>query len=208
MRLYLTRHGESEANVLDVFSNRGCKHGLTPRGVEQVQALAHDLAGAGVTAIYASSLLRAIQSGEILSEALGVPYEVTDALREFDCGVLEGKPCSEGIHHYQQVLQDWALHGRWDSCIPGGESLMDIKARFVPFIERLVEACGSSDASIVLVGHGGTYRAMLPLVLDNVPYKFALEQRLANAGYALAELRDGCLTCLSWWGQSMPSPLL
>ena len=29
MQLYFARHGESEANVLKVISNRGCKRGLT-----------------------------------------------------------------------------------------------------------------------------------------------------------------------------------
>jgi broad specificity phosphatase PhoE len=32
MRLYFVRHGESKANLLEIFSNRGLKHGLTERG--------------------------------------------------------------------------------------------------------------------------------------------------------------------------------
>ena len=208
MKLYFVRHGESEASILDVFSNRGRQHGLTPLGVEQVRALAQELAGAAITHLYASPLLRATQSADILSEALGLPYEITDALREFDCGVLEGAPLSQGAQPYMQVITDWAFRARFDSRIEGGESLLDIKARFAPFVERLVATHGGSESGIVLVGHGGTYRAMLPLVLDNVTFRFAYEQRPTNAGYALADLRAGRLTCLSWWGQPVPPPLL
>jgi len=32
MRLNFVRHGESQANLLEIFSNRGLKHGLTERG--------------------------------------------------------------------------------------------------------------------------------------------------------------------------------
>lgn len=208
MRLYFVRHGESEANLLDVFSNRGRQHGLTPLGVQQARSLAQELARVGVTALYASPLLRATQTADILSEALGLPYEVTGALREFDCGVLEGSPFSHGADEYRRVVTDWWACAKFDSKIEGGDSLLDLKARFVPFVEGLVAAYGGSEARLVLVGHGGLFRSMLPMVLDNVTLRFAWEGRLPNAGYALAEQRDGRLTCLTWWGQPMPQRLL
>ena len=52
MRLYFVRHGESEANLLQEFSNRGLKHGLTPTGVRQATALAEALRGLQVAKIY------------------------------------------------------------------------------------------------------------------------------------------------------------
>jgi len=208
VRIYFVRHGESEANVLDVFSNRGRQHGLTLLGEQQVRDLAQELVRVGVTALYTSPLLRATQTADILSKALGLPYEVTDALREFDCGVLEGSPFSHGAEEYKRVVTDWWARSRFDSKVEGGESLLDLKARFVPFVEGLVAAYGESEARLVLVGHGGLFRSMLPMVLNNVTLRFAWERRLPNAGYALAEQRDGRLTCLTWWGQPMPPRLL
>ena len=41
--LYFVRHGESEANLLHEFSNRGLKHGLTDKGRRQAAALVHKL---------------------------------------------------------------------------------------------------------------------------------------------------------------------
>jgi broad specificity phosphatase PhoE len=40
MKLYFVRHGQSEANISRVISNRGWVHPLTEKGLQQ----AHDLA--------------------------------------------------------------------------------------------------------------------------------------------------------------------
>ncbi len=90
MQFYFLRHGESEANVLQVVSNRGMQHPLTGKGREQARALAGSLLPAGIQAIFTSPLLRAVQTAEILAERLGVAFQVTDALAEYDCGALEG----------------------------------------------------------------------------------------------------------------------
>ena len=62
MLVYFVRHGESEANVLNVFSNRGTKHPLTSRGREQVEMLAGKLADA--TAKHGKSLGRLVPNVE------------------------------------------------------------------------------------------------------------------------------------------------
>lgn len=76
-RLYFVRHGESEANVLKVISNRGSRHGLTEKGRRQSAELASNLEGSRATRIYSSPLLRALQTAETVSSALGVDYDVT-----------------------------------------------------------------------------------------------------------------------------------
>jgi broad specificity phosphatase PhoE len=198
MRLYFVRHGESEANLLRVFSNRGVKHGLTDKGKQQALALAQKLKGIPIAKLFSSPLLRADQTAEILSQELCVPYETTDALREFDCGILEGKADAASWEVYYEVFNDWIQHGHWERRTEGGESFLDIKERFVPFIERLMEAYGDLSEHIVLVGHGGLYRCMLPLVLENVDFDFVMAHSLSNTGYVLAEESAEGLVCLEW----------
>src|SRR5512140_3617462 len=91
MRLYFTRHGESEANRLKIISNRDLPHPLTETGRLQASTLAERLRTRPILRVYASPLLRARQTGEILSTALKVPLELVDGLREPDCGELEGR---------------------------------------------------------------------------------------------------------------------
>ncbi len=204
MKLYFVRHGESEANLLHEFSNRGHKHGLTTHGKAQAATLAHHLRGAGVTHLFSSPLLRALETTAILAHQFGVTPEVTDALREYDCGILEGKSDVDSWTLYETVWRDWLQHGRWDSRIEHGESFWDIKARFVPFIERLVQDYAETPRAVVLVGHGGTYRCMLPLVLVNIDFAFALAHPISHTGYIVAEPQRGALVCSAWCEHPLP----
>ena len=43
MKIYFVRHGESEANILKIFSNLGLKHGLTETGKIQAKELCSKL---------------------------------------------------------------------------------------------------------------------------------------------------------------------
>ncbi|MEW5870501.1 MAG: histidine phosphatase family protein [Chloroflexota bacterium] len=202
MRLYFVRHAESEANLLKEISNRGLKHGLTGRGRAQAAALGDNLHPACANKIYTSPLLRAVQTAEILASALGLPVETSDALREYDCGVLEGKSDPDSWALHRQVRLAWLEQGAWEQRIPGGESFLDIQARFEPFIQRLLQS--PQGASLILVGHGGLYTCMLPLVLANVSFAFAT-QPFPNTAYVLARAQpDGSLRCLEWCGAPVP----
>ena len=142
MKITFTRHGESHANILRQISNRGLVHPLTRKGREQAAALADKLRERAITRIYTSPLLRAIETSIIVAERLEVDYEVTDALREFDCGIAEGRADQAAWQMWQEVFDDWTTHRRWERRIEGGESFYDVRDRFVPFIEGLVAQYG------------------------------------------------------------------
>jgi probable phosphoglycerate mutase len=200
MRLYFTRHGESEANVLGVISNRGQRHPLTPQGRQQALALARELQPAAITGIFTSPLLRALQTAEIVSQALDVRYEITDALREYDCGILEGRAGPETWAAYWALREAWWPGRQWAQRIVGGESFLDMQARFVPFIEGLLADPHLREDRLLLIGHGGLYLCMLPLVLANVDYEFVSRQPFPNTGHVLAESGPRGLLCREWCG--------
>jgi probable phosphoglycerate mutase len=198
MRLYFVRHGESEANLLNEFSNRGLKHGLTEKGKRQAYALAQSLHSVPVVAIFASPLLRARQTAEILARELGVAYQVPDALREFDCGILEGKSDTASWQAYWQLSEAWLSREDWEQRLVQGESFVEIQRRFVPFVEQVLQRYGTTASAVVLVGHGGTYRCMLPLVLRNIDFRFSSEHGMSHTGVIVAGLRPEGLVCLAW----------
>jgi broad specificity phosphatase PhoE len=202
MRLYFVRHGESEANLTRTFANWTTGYPLTAAGVAQAKALAERLDGEGVTRLFTSPVLRARQTSEILSERLGCPVHVTHSLREFDVGRFEGTSDADGWREYDEVVAAWAA-GDAHRRIDHGESLDDIRLRFVPFIAELV-AGGESGDRVVLVGHGGLYRAMLPLVMANVSARFAMANVLENTACVMAEAGDGELVCVEWCGRPGP----
>ena len=198
MKLYFVRHGESEANLLREFSNSGVKHPLTGKGVEQARTLAYELRDKPFAMIYSSPVLRAMQTAHILADQVNAPVEVTEALREWSVGIYEGTTGPEGWELHRQVQEDWFFHDKPESKMPGGENLIEIKARFVPFIEKLVEQNKDTERNILCVAHGGLYIAMLPLILKNIDHAFANEQGVAHTSPTIAEVRPDGLYCTSW----------
>ena len=196
MQLYFVRHGESEANLLHVFSNRDAPHGLTERGKAQVEVLADNLAGVRFDAFYSSPIQRARESAEILAARLGLGHTLTPALMEYDVGALEGRCDAESWRHYDEVQEAWFIERRWDVRTGGGESFEDIRRRFVPFVEQLVAS--PTPGATLLLGHGGTFACMLPLVLANIDFDFVRTHGLGHTEYVLAETRGDALVGVQW----------
>jgi broad specificity phosphatase PhoE len=198
MKLYFVRHGESEANVLRVISDRGWVHPLTEKGRQQARDLAVKLQDANIARIYTSPLQRAVQTAEILAQALGIEYEISAALREFDCGIAEGRADAEAWQLWQAAWDNWHIHQQWDYRVEGGESFNDLRNRFLPLVNGLLRDHANGSESYILIGHGGLYFSMLPQVLTNLPPHF--EGSFPNTGYVLAETRPEGLACLEWCG--------
>ncbi len=199
MRLIFVRHGESEANTFGIISNRGLPHRLTDRGRQQAADLAGRLAGAGVRAVHTSPVPRAQQTAAILAEACGVATVSTDALREFDCGELEGRSDPEAWAAHRHLVEAWTIHADLDARAPGGESFIDLRNRFVPFIHTLLSgAKAAPGTAMVLVSHGGLLALMLPLVVANLSRDFIRAQGLPHASPVVVEDRPGGLVGREW----------
>ncbi|MBZ0301627.1 MAG: histidine phosphatase family protein [Anaerolineae bacterium] len=201
MNLYFARHGQSIANVQHIISNRDVPHPLTDLGREQARALAEKLRAVRLNRIYTSPIPRAVETAQIAAAAHGLDYEITGALREFDCGVIENRGDPESWARQKQVWDAWLIHGDYEARVEGGESFRDIQARFVPFIDQLLRQSDGSDANLLLVGHGGLYLTMLPLVLGNIDQDFALARSIDHTHYILAEQRKNRLVCIEWCGE-------
>jgi broad specificity phosphatase PhoE len=198
MKLYFARHGESEANILHVISNRTLPHHLTATGRTQAAALAEQLTSAGISMIFTSPVLRAVQTTEILVTTLGLTYTVTDALREYDCGILEGKSDEESWRLHRKLAEDWVIRKNWQRKIEGGESFLDIRNRFVPFIAQVTHEPAYANRNILLLGHGGTFRMMLPLILTNIETAFVETHPIHHTTCIIAEQGINGLYCLQW----------
>jgi broad specificity phosphatase PhoE len=195
MKLYFIRHGESEANIQHVISNYASPFGLTERGRQQVHALADRLKDRPIATMYSSPVLRAMDTADILYGSLDLPYRVTEALREYNCGILEGKSDEESWRLHRQYYEAWTLRHDYLSKPEGGESFIDIQNRFVPFIESIKS---NSEEHILLVGHGGLFHLMLPLILTNIDDDFVKSRGIGHTESVIAELRADGFFCLQW----------
>jgi len=197
MKLYFVRHGESEANTRHVISNRESLFGLTALGKKQAIILADKLKDIPITAIYSSPVLRARETADILSQSLRQPYQVTEALREYDCGILEDKSDAASWIMHREIAEDWTLNHNYLRKPKGGESFLDIQNRFLPFIEDLTHDGLHTNHHILFVGHGGLFQLMLPLVLTNVDDAFVRSHGIEQTD-CVAEQQPAGPVCLQW----------
>jgi broad specificity phosphatase PhoE len=200
MRLYFARHAQSEANVQMVISNRDLPHPLTELGRQQAENLARSLADVPFVAIYSSPIVRALETAQIVASIIDLPFELADALREPDCGIMEGRGDDEAWLEHDRVVRDWAIEHKFDSRIEGGESYHDLRARFVPFIDRLVTARGGTERNILLITHGSLLYLMLPLVLTNIDFATVRGYPMPNTAVIIAEKQANGLVCIEWCG--------
>ena len=202
MHLIFVRHGESEANLLHEFSNSGRKHPLTDKGRLQAEMLAKRLRRQGVVRIFSSPVLRALETAQIVADELGLTVSVEEALREYDVGVWEGSTDPAGWAEYARVDAAWLDPANWGQSMTGGESLLDVRERFLPFLEQLKTDYAAESGAILLVSHGGLYRVMLPLALVNCSPAFTRAHPIPPTGMVSAETRtDGSLICTGWWDE-------
>ncbi len=143
---FAMRHGESVFNTLNKLDSLGNKDNvLTKKGVGQIKEAISKLKDLKVDVIISSPLPRTIESAEILSEALGIKYEVDENLREFNFGEYENVSASE-FHEMKDI------HENPYKRVPGGESFKDGAYRFM----KVVGACEENytNKKILLVTHG------------------------------------------------------
>ena len=195
MKLYFVRHGESEANIQHVISNRASPFGLTERGREQAHVLADGLKDIPFTTMYSSPVLRARETADILYQSLNLPYRVTEALREYDCGILEEKSDEVSWSLHRKYYEDWTLRRNFLNKPEGGESFVDIQNRFLPFIESLKH---NNEGHILLIGHGGLFHLMLPLILTNIDDESVRSHGIGHTQYVAAELCPDGFVCWQW----------
>lgn len=161
MRLLIVRHGESEADLLDVHEGRA-DFALTQRGHRQAQAMAEYVAANyHVDRIYASTLTRAMQTARHLSDATDVPVRPEPDLMEFNNGLLAGLSHKEAAEKYPRV-PDLSP----DQSVYGQESLVEFRDRAEKILAKIL-AETTDDGTVAVVTHGGTinqlYHAFLKL---------------------------------------------
>jgi probable phosphoglycerate mutase len=189
--LYFARHGESVANTGNIISNRDLDHPLTPTGRLQAEQLAQRLADAGISTVYCSPVPRALETAAIVSRALNLPLQSTDALREFDCGVLEGRSGPVAWMRFSLILRQWFGRKRLEKRFRGGESFLDVRQRFMTFIDDLVARHAGTDERIQCITHGGTLHIGLTGLLSDLPFEEVISWSIPYTAVIKTEFKNG-----------------
>ncbi len=167
-RILLARHAEtSDPNR---FHGAESDIGLSDLGREQADRLSGWIAGEGPSALYCSTMRRAIDTAGPIGRACGLEPVAIPELHERKIGGLSGASREEGWATYSAVKERW-IAGDLEATHPGAESFTQIRRRVVPILERLADR--HLGETIAVVAHGVVIRvAMISLVMGLTPADF------------------------------------
>ncbi|WP_309134593.1 histidine phosphatase family protein [Cellulomonas sp.] len=177
MRLLLVRHGQTSSNVGHHLDTAEPGADLTPLGRRQAEALVPALAGRGVDALYASTLVRTQQTAAPLAAALGLDVRVRAGLREVAAGELEMASDHASVMAYLRAVLRWGT-GDLAARVPGGEDGTQALGRF----DEVVEEVAAAGETVVVVSHGAIIRAWVAARCPDVGPEAAATHELSNTG--------------------------
>jgi broad specificity phosphatase PhoE len=143
--LILVRHGRTAANAAGLLLGR-LDPELDEVGTAQAAAAAAAVARSNPSRILSSPLARTRATADAIGAATGLPVEIDDRWIELDYGEYDGVPLGD------IPAASWTTW-RGDPAFapPGGESLLDLRARVHASLEELAEEARVND--VVVVSH-------------------------------------------------------
>ena len=135
-RLYLVRHGETTSNVLQRLDTALPGANLTDFGARQALRYALERPEPEAPVLISSVASRAQQTAELIGSVWSVRNQVRDGLFEVQVGDLEDQTSEESHQVFAKTVRSW-FEGQTGVRIPGGESLDDVYARYLPVIDEI-----------------------------------------------------------------------
>lgn len=202
VEFWFVRHAESEINVQQgrlPTPDEGVTYPLTAAGVRQAVSLLGQFSEVPVSELYSSTRLRTLQTADAISLATGRPVRLAPAAVEIDFG-----PAPDLHKDVPVVVEQW-LRGDTGARLNGqGESLDQVRARFLPFWHELVASYGEDGGEIVvLVTHGGIISFVLPELCPQLTLEKATQRFIRNAQVVKTRWHKGELTCYDWNGEPL-----
>ena len=197
-QILFIRHGETDWNRIKRIQGH-VDIPLSGTGFEQAEQLARRLmrdseGGARLDAVYSSDLQRAQQTARPFADALGLPLQLSEGLRERWYGAFQGHDSDEISQKFPDEYVEWQTRDLGFAPM-GGESQRAFYHRVLHAVEPIVAA--HPGGRIACVAHGG--------VLDCI-YRFAMrvalqEPRkwpLLNCSINIVDFETGAASVVAW----------
>ncbi|HAT68738.1 MAG: hypothetical protein A2481_01060 [Candidatus Yonathbacteria bacterium RIFOXYC2_FULL_47_9] len=136
-RYLVMRHGEAESNARGVVSSKlesNAEFSLTEKGRAGAEETGKKLAGEHIDLIVTSPFVRTKETAEIVAAAIGYDTRqivVDERIKEIDTGVFDGRSIEEYRSNFTSIKEKLTKRPE------GGECLLDVKRRVMPFLEEL-----------------------------------------------------------------------
>ncbi|WP_145321347.1 histidine phosphatase family protein [Paenibacillus xylanexedens] len=177
----LIRHGITEWNSLG--KAQGISNiPLNEEGLAQAIATAKRVYSEQWDFIYSSDLIRALQTAEVISNALGINSVTTDyRLREIYCGQIEGTTEEERIMKWGT---DWRLKSL------GMEPFEEVAKRGIDFVREV--SIKYPNKRILIISHG----VLIGLTLQHLFPKIFNKTNIKNTSITIIKLNEREWECV------------
>ncbi|POT58206.1 alpha-ribazole phosphatase [Citrobacter amalonaticus] len=162
MRLWLVRHGETEANVAGLYSGHAPTP-LTGRGIIQAQTLCTLLQNVPFDQVLCSELERARHTAKLVLQGRDVPWQIKPELNEMFFGDWE-------MRHHRDLTQEDAENyaawcADWQNAVPtNGEGFQDFSQRVERFVTQLTDY--RQHQNLLVVSHQGVLSLLVARLLS------------------------------------------
>jgi broad specificity phosphatase PhoE len=145
---FLLRHGKARSNKYNLVScwPEKVHNPLTREGVKKIKKVSLSLKKEKIDLIFASDLLRAKQTAEMVAEKLGPDVIFDKKLREIEFGKLNGGPGEKWEEFFETI------RNKKSGKSYGMENYKDVRKRAETFIKKINKKY--KNRKILIVSHG------------------------------------------------------
>jgi broad specificity phosphatase PhoE len=188
-QLYLVRHGATDANQQRpyILQGRGVDKPLNREGQRQARAVGRFLSRFAIHAVYASPLVRAVETARAIAGHHGLGVETLAELCECHVGRWEGKDWGTIEREFPEAYRAF-IENPAEVPYLGGESYADVLARVKPALLKLAER--HAGQSIAVVAHNVVNRVFAASILGLDLCK-AKDLRQSNGCVNVVRFEDG-----------------
>ncbi len=207
IRVFLVRHGQTDANVQSILAGSGTDSPLNDTGIQQAKDLGKAFADAGITfdQAYSSQMQRAQNTASYILQETGqesMPVVGMSEFNDLSWGSLEGVPIAQAQSQYGTAFEDYLADdgsasadaqassdesASSDADNPfGAENKAEYLKRFQEGMDSVVKAAqDKKDTKNILVVTHSAAVYWLKQQFDNAP------DGLDNASVTILEYKDG-----------------
>lgn len=146
---YFLRHGEADHNVSGmggpVKKELDEKTHLTDKGKKQIKEISEKLKKEKIDLMFSSPMQRAQETAKIVSELLGIDFDVIPDLHDLNTGAYQGRQADE----FNKEFPFWR---KLKEAPEGGENLRKSRARMIKAIKDLDKK--HKGKKILIISHG------------------------------------------------------
>ena len=161
------RHGQADNNVNRLLVGRHLESHLTEYGRRQVADAGRQLENVQIDRVVVSPVIRAVETAQIVCNAIGSGYEIDERLYEIELGKLVGMNYEEVVTKYGNLFLKF--YDEHDPVLEsfGVEPFMEVKKRVKSLLDEVADRY--KDRNVLCVTHLDPIKAAISTLLDLKP---------------------------------------